>query len=157
MWEKYYRWLRNFGILFLVRGSCLPKIDHITTDLTIQSPDIDIGYYCCQINDLLYNGVFRSSVWYLNYNYLSWKTLHIIKQTAITLIFSSIYSVPSSSSLSYMPSTSKLKVLIHSLCWNILCHVHYLSLIITNKFHPISHPMRHLQAITVLQYWYEVW
>ena len=35
--------------------------DRITTDLTIESPQTDTGYYWCQVNDPSYNGVFISS------------------------------------------------------------------------------------------------
>ena len=35
--------------------------DRITTDLYIMSPQIDTGYYWCQVNDPSYNGVFISS------------------------------------------------------------------------------------------------
>ena len=44
------------------RGSShLLNIDRIITDLTITSPQTDIGYYWCQVNDPSYNGVFISS------------------------------------------------------------------------------------------------
>ena len=36
----------------------LTNIDRITTDLTIESPQIDTGYYWCQVNDPSYNGLF---------------------------------------------------------------------------------------------------
>ena len=35
--------------------------DRITTDLTIESPRTDTGYYWCQVNDPYYNEVFKSS------------------------------------------------------------------------------------------------
>ena len=44
---------RGYGSLF--------NIDRITTDLTIESPQTDTGYYWCQVNDPSYNGVFISS------------------------------------------------------------------------------------------------
>ena len=39
----------------------LTNMDCVTTDLTIESPQTDIGYYWCQVNDPSYNGVFISS------------------------------------------------------------------------------------------------
>ena len=36
----------------------LTNIDRITTDLIIESPQTDTGYYWCQVNDPLYNGLF---------------------------------------------------------------------------------------------------
>ena len=42
------------------RGFYLTDIDRITTDLIIDSPETDTGYYWCQVNDPSYNGVFIS-------------------------------------------------------------------------------------------------
>ena len=39
----------------------LTNVDRITTDLTIESPQTNTGYYWCQVNDPSYNGVFTSS------------------------------------------------------------------------------------------------
>ena len=48
--------------IYTTRGYAhLPNIDRITTDLTIESPQTDTGYYWCQVNDSSYNGVFISS------------------------------------------------------------------------------------------------
>ena len=45
-----------------IRGySHLTNVDRIVTDLTIESPQTDTGYYWCQVNDSSYNGVFISS------------------------------------------------------------------------------------------------
>ena len=37
------------------------NIEHISTGLTIESPQTNIGYYWCQVNNPSYNGVFISS------------------------------------------------------------------------------------------------
>ena len=43
------------------RGSShLLNVDRTTTDLTVESPQTDTGYYWCQVNDPCYNGVFIS-------------------------------------------------------------------------------------------------
>ena len=47
--------------IYTSRGFYLTDIDRITTDLTIESPETDTGYYWCQVNDSSYNGVFISS------------------------------------------------------------------------------------------------
>ena len=44
--------------IYTNRGFYLTNVDRITTDLTIESPHTDTGYYWCQVNDPSYNGVF---------------------------------------------------------------------------------------------------
>ena len=41
--------------------SHLLNVDRITTNLNIESPQTDTGYYWCQVNDPSYNGVFIAS------------------------------------------------------------------------------------------------
>ena len=52
---------QRFTIITNRGSSHLPNIDRIITDLTIESPETDTGYYWCQVNDPSYNGVFISS------------------------------------------------------------------------------------------------
>ena len=51
----------RFTIITNKGSSHFLNVDRITTDLTIESPETDTGYYWCQVNDPSYNGVFISS------------------------------------------------------------------------------------------------
>ena len=52
---------QRFTIITNRGSSHLTNIDRIITDLTIESPETDTGYYWCLVNDPSYNGVFISS------------------------------------------------------------------------------------------------
>ena len=47
--------------IYTSRGFYQNNVDRISTDLTVEYPETDTGYYWCQVSDPSYNGVFRSS------------------------------------------------------------------------------------------------